>query len=200
VGSESGSECTDCAKSIFVDDFSGPLSSSGWQPSAGGCVANGMHPLYGAHTSGGVLIGGSGSAIVQSFPRPALAGFCVEVKIKLVTLGSTNGIALAHGPFFFFRNGFGNYGRQLFCDQYGCYTSPMSFAAFGPVPAIGDTMSFTIRDQGAADGVCTICYKVNGTTVRVEENVQFCFPCTMIASILTWPSNGQYDDFEIRSS
>lgn len=205
VGSESGDECTDCTNQIFFDDFSGSsLVSNGWlgSPSSSGCGAAGLDNPFDFRISGGTLIAAGPGVLYREFPRPALAGFCVQVSAKIVSHGTNLSAALTigYGRWFAGRIGLGNsFARHAGTTGYGCI-SVLNFATFGPAPSNGDSMSLRIRDQGGADAVCTVCYKVNSSVIRVEEDVQFCFPCTMIAGIAASTNNTVMDDFEIRTS
>lgn len=204
LGTESGSECTDCGTQRIIDHF-GSLDPA-WQAAGLVCKGPGVGPT-GAHVTGGVMDMSQGCGIIRSFARPALSGFCVQVRAKVASLGTadTLGITLAYGRYFFARQFFGNYARQSKIDSQGCINpSGTNFAAFGPTPANGDIMSMIFRDAGAGDGVMTICYQINGTTIRVEEGVQTCFDDPMWAGFIEGNAGvgtgGQFDDFEVRTS
>ena len=210
VGSESGDECTTCDNQIIYDPFSGSQTLNpppGWsQPGTGlmPCQANPHWRLSG----GAADEYGTGSGILRSFARPALAGLCIEVKVKIVSMstggvGGVGGITLGLGRLFFARPFNGDYAIHSCITEYGCIGVGSTFTSGvgGVTRADGDTIGFIIRDEGAGDGVCSVCYKINGTTVRVEEGVQFCFPCTMQVGLLTTAGAiKKFDDFEVRTS
>lgn len=202
VGSESGSECTDCANLIINDTFSGALDAA-WTTAGVICAGNGIHPTFGAHTTGGVLSMGSGAVIVRPFDRPALAGFCVQVKVTLVSLGTgggVSGITLGYGRQLFLRS-VGDYGVQSCIDSRGCVVIGSTFSTIAVTPTIGDVLEIIIRDEGGADGICSVCYQINGTTVRVEEGAQFCFECEMWAGLGgTRAGQVSFDDFQVLTS
>lgn len=196
VGSESGSECDDCGTSVILDDFSGTLAA--WSvPIA--CGSDGIgSPGY--VISGGVVVVAAPAEMIRSFPRPSLTGFCVQVRATMPTLpaGGVHGIALAYGRMFFARPALGDYGRHSCITFEGCIGSGSVFKTFGPAPANGDVISMTIRDDGSGLGLFTVCYQVNGTTIRVEEGVRFCFDTTMWAGLITTATTpASFDDFEV---
>jgi hypothetical protein len=129
------------------------------------------------------------------------------VKVTVVTKGhpfEACGIVLAFGPSFFQRVNFSNYGRQSCTNAGSCVAVGSDFATFGPNPADGDVVSFIVRDQGGGDNGdgsvdCSICYQVNGTTVRVTEDVTTCFPDPMYAGIVGNASAGSqtFDNFQV---
>lgn len=201
VGSESGDECTACATSRITDDFSSSLDAD-WS-AAIACPGGGLGGPLGLRTSGGEAVTDSEIYAKRPFTRPALSGFCVHVKATLTDLPSlgSQGIFLAYGRAFFARPSIGDYGRQSCITFEGCIDGTSTFANFGPTPADGDVIEMIFRDQGGADGICSICYIVNGTTVRVEEDVQTCFDSTMYAGLMTAGiSTCKWDDFEVLTS
>lgn len=159
---------------------------------------------------------GAGAGILRPFARPALSGFCVEVKVTIVTKatgGGTYGIVIAGGPYFFGRPAFSNYGRQSCTDVdgtggkfHGCISTGSAFSVVGGTTADGDVMSMIIRDAGGGDNgdgsvTCTICYRINGTSLLVTDGVTLCFPDPMYAGILDNASSTPvYDDFEVRTN
>lgn len=222
VGSASGDECTACGNSVVSDDFSGDLSS--WLDSTnfpgGGdfCTAT-IGPSFSQYkiTSGKARSNGASGGIMRSFSRPALSGLCIQVKAKIFhTVSSpfetgTMGITLGYGRLFFHRFNQATLGRQSCVRQTGCVDPVVgsNFATFGSATSSGDELSLIFRDQGGGDEgdgsiVISICYQVNGSTVRVEEDVIWCPAETLYAGIYTSSSQSstdpQWDDFEILTS
>lgn len=201
VGSESGDECTDCATVRISDDFSGTLDPAWIEPTSG-CADNGIGSP-GFVTSGGVVTVAAAARMIRPFARPALAGFCIQVSATLTDLpgGGVHGIMLGYGRAFFARVDSGDYGRHTCISVDGCIQFGSNFANFGPTPADGDVISMILRDQGGADGICSICYLINGTVVRVEEGVQTCFASTIYAGLMTGATTlSSFDDFEVKTS
>jgi hypothetical protein len=201
VGSESGDECTDCATVRISDDFSGTLDAAWIEPTSG-CADNGIGSP-GFVTSSGVVTVASAARMVRPFSRPALSGFCIQVSATLTDLpgGGVHGIMLGYGRAFFARVDSGDYGRHTCLTVDGCIEFGSNFANFGPTPADGDVISMIFRDEGGADGICSICYLINGTVVRVEEGVQTCFASTIYAGLMTGATTlSSFDDFEVKTS
>lgn len=203
VGSESGAECATCGTSVITDTFSGALDPA-WINKGDTCIGTQT-----TSTAGGVLTMSGGGYVLRPFARPALSGFCVEVKVTIPTMsvgGGIGGIVLAYGPSMFPRPTFSNYGRRSCTTVDGCADGAGTFATFGITPANGDTLRFIIRDEGGGDEgdesvICSICYQLNGTTYRVDEGCLCCFPTTMYAGIFdNASSTNSYDDFEVRTN
>ena len=200
VGSDTGGLCTDCSTQVIIDHF-GSLDPA-WISSPGGCVGNGIGTVGPqAHVTGGVMDMGGGACILRPFTRPSLSGLCIQVRAKIVAVpNGTAGIVLAYGRYFFARKTLGDYGRQSCIDANGCIDISGNFTNFGTFAA-GDIISFVFKDAGAGDGVCTVCYLVNGTTVRVETGVTTCFPDPMYAGLQAATGTAtQFDDFEVRTN
>lgn len=199
VDVNSGSRCTDCGTQKIIDHFGGALDPA-WQ--CGLCGGNICGTSGGqVQTFAGVLDMGGGSCLMRSFAKPAAAGFCVEVKAKIVQINNgTGGITLAYGRYMFGRKTSLDYGIQHCIDGTGCIASGSTISTVGAF-ANGDIISFIFRDQGSANGVCTVCYLVNGSVVAVEKDVitNFCNP--MFAGVQAFSgSNTRFDDFEVRTS
>lgn len=206
VGNTGTADCTDALNLFFSDNFnSGTLAGNGWlgSPGSSGCGAATLDNALAWSITGGVLKNFSGNTgtIYVEVPRPALAGFALQVSMTVVTQGTGASPALTVGYGRWFRGNLStsDYRRHAGVAGYGCPVV-LDFAGFGPVPANGDTMTMIIRDQGGADGICTVCYRVNGATVRQEQDVQFCFPCTMLVGINASTSLSTIDDFSIHTS
>jgi hypothetical protein len=201
VGSESGNECTGCGTQVILDDFSS--LNPAWVAGGASCAANGISNPGGAHIVSGKMDMGGGSTIIRPFARPSLSGFCVQIKVTIASFtgfGSL-GLVLAFGRLFFARAFVGDFARHSCIDGQGCVAVGSSFANFGPPLAVNDMLSMIVRDQGAGDGLCSICYQVNGTTIRVEEDISTCFPDPMYAGLMSISNNStQFDDFEVRTN
>ena len=202
----SGNECTDCPTSRIFDNFShaGTASIGGVDPAwfpATSCGATAVTTQIRGTGSEGQVLNLSGGALLRSLTRPALSGFCLEVRCRLVELTSSGvaGITVPGGRVFFARPLFGNYGRQACSDANGCIQA-LEFQTFGTFGA-GDTMSIIFRDQGAGPTpdnqlTCTVCYLINGLIVRQEENVICCFPNPLLVGLMC-TLQADFDYFEV---
>ena len=205
AGTDTGGLCTDCSTQVIIDHFTS--LNAAWIGSPGPCGPEGVSAL-GAHVTGGVMdMGVGGATILRPFTRPAIAGLCIQVRAKIVakTTNSTGGLTLAYGRQFFGRPTTSDYGIQSCIDVNGCVTAG-TFTTVGTL-AVGDIISFIFKDDGSGDtgggaGSCTVCYLINGATVRVETGVKTCFPSTMYAGLAAFAGTGtwQFDDFEVRTS
>jgi len=221
VGSPSGDECSSCLNTVISDDFSATLSSwldSTNHPNGPDFCTGTIGPNFNQFKIvGGRLRGGlSGLCIMRSFSRPALDGLCIQVKAKHffnidpLDTGAF-GITLGYGRAFFIRLNQPNFGRQSCVRQTGCVDPVVgsNFATFGSGGVNGDELSLIVRDQGDGDEgngtlYVSICYQVNGSTIRVEEDVLWCPPETMYAGVITThtqvATNAEWDDFQVLTS
>lgn len=202
----SGNECVDCPTSRIFDGFdhSGTASIGGLDPAwytATSCGATAVYTRFTGTSSEGAMLNLSGGALLRNLTRPSLSGFCLEVRTRIVDVTPTGvaGITVPGGRVFFCRPLFSNYGRQACSDANGCIQAQefQTFGAFGS----GDTISIIFRDQGAGPTpdnqlTCTVCYLVNGVTVRLEENVICCFPDPLKVGLMV-TLQADFDFFEV---
>ncbi len=191
-----------------------PRGQGIWCCCGGGCTPGCASPgSSGADTGGlctdcgtqiyldaGPIAHGGGVTVLKSFAPPSPSGLCIEVRCKVAVIGGSGvmGIFLGDGRVFFARPAFSNYGIQSCVNNSGVVQVGSTFTTVGALGA-GDTIAFIIKDASSGAGAYTVCYLINGATVRVETGVTACFPNPVNAGIID-NSNAAFTNFEVRTN